>query len=149
MVFFDISVEIRYNITISMLEKILTQNIISFWLQWQFFDAPKNILKGWRNFLKFNLNYFSVPTLLKTLFSHWRRYSYSYGKKFDPGRYFEALTFNMMSRVIGAVLRIFFIVIGLLIEIFIIFAGAILFFGWLILPILLIAGLIFGLELIF
>jgi len=132
-----------------MLERILTQNIISLWLQWQFFDVPMSILKVWRNFLKFNLNYFSVPTLLKTLFSHWRRYSYSYGKRFDPGRYFEALTFNMMSRGIGAVLRIFFIVIGLLIEIFIIFAGLILFLGWIILPFLLIIFFIYGFRILF
>ena len=132
-----------------MLEKILTQNIISLWLQWQFFDVPKNILKGWRNFLKFNLNYFSVPTLLKTLFSHWHRYSYSYGKRFDPWRYFEALVFNMMSRVIGAVLRIFFIVTGLLIEIFIIFGGLIIFLGWIILPLLLIGSFFYGFGLLF
>jgi len=132
-----------------MLERILTQNVISLWIQWQFFDAPKNILKGWRNFLKFNLNYFSVQTLLKTLFSHWHRYSYSYGKKFDPGRYFEAFTFNVMSRVIGAILRTFFIIIGLLIEIFIFFSGLILFLGWIILPLLLIGSFFYGFGILF
>ncbi len=127
----------------------MRNNIISAFLQWQFFDVPKSILKAWRNFLRFNLNYFSVPTLLKTLFSHWRRYSYSYGKRFDPGRYFEALTFNMMSRVIGAILRTFFIIIGLLIEVFLFFAGLILFLGWIILPLLLIIFFIYGFRILF
>jgi hypothetical protein len=131
------------------MESVLRNNIISAFFQWQFFDMPKNILKGWRNFLKFNLNYFSVQTLLKTLFSHWHRYSYSYGKKFDPGRYFEAFIFNMMSRIIGAILRLFFIFIGLLIEIFIFLVGGIIFLGWLILPLLLIGSFFYGFGLLF
>lgn len=132
-----------------MIASILRNNLISAFLQWQFFDVPKEILKGWKNFLKFNLNYFSVPILFKTLFSHWHRYSYSYGKGFNPGRYFEAFVFNMMSRVIGALLRIFFIVIGLLIEVLLFFTGFILFLGWLALPFLLIAVFFYGFYILF
>lgn len=118
-------------------------------LIWQFFDVPKAILKGWQNFLLFNLNYFSVPTLLKTLFSHWRRYRYPYGRAFEIWKNFETFVFNMMSRIIGAILRTIFIIIGLLLEIFIILIGITIFLGWLILPFLLIFGLIFGVKLIF
>jgi len=125
------------------------QNIFFQWIFWQFFEVPKNILKAWRNFLKFNLNYFSIPLLLKTFFSPWRRYKVSYGKGFDFGRYFEALFSNLIFRILGAILRSFLIFIGLLVEFFIIFAGIIVFFGWLVLPALLIAGLIFGIKIIF
>jgi hypothetical protein len=45
-------------------------------------------------------------------------------------------------------MRSFLIVIGLMVEILIIFAGIVVFFGWLILPALLIAGLIFGIKII-
>jgi len=122
---------------------ILLQSLI-----WQFFDAPKAILKAWQNFLLFNLNYFSVPTLLKTFFSHWRKYGYSYGKAFEIWKNFEVFVFNMMSRIIGAILRTIFIITGLLLEIFIILAGIIIFLGWLILPFLLIFGFIFGINLL-
>ena len=115
---------------------------------WQFFDMPKAILKTWQTFLWFNLNYFSVPILLKTFFSHWRRYYYSYGKRWDPKRYFEAFVFNMMSRIIGAILRTVFIIISLLLEVLIVLAGIIIFLGWLLLPILLILLLIFGFRLV-
>jgi len=127
----------------------MAQNIFIQYLVWHFFDVPKGILKAWRNFLLFNLNYFSIPLLFKTLFSHWRRYRYSYGRRFDLGRYFEAFTFNLISRGLGAVVRVILILIGLLVEFFIILAGAIIFLGWLILPVLLIAGLIFGIKIIF
>ncbi len=125
------------------------QNIFFQWIFWQFFEVPKNILRAWRNFLKFNLNYFSIPLLLKTFFSPWRRYKVSYGKGFDFGKYFEALFSNLIFRILGAILRSFLIFIGLLAEIFIILGGVIVFSGWLISPILLTWGLIFGFKFLF
>jgi len=124
------------------------QNIFFQWLSWQFFDVPRSILIAWKNFLKFNLNYFSIPLLLKTLFSSWRRYRVPYGKGFDIGRYFEAAFSNLLFRILGAAMRGFLIIIGLLVEIFIIFAGIIMVFGWLLFPALLIAGLIFGFKIL-
>jgi len=118
-------------------------------LIWQFFDMPRAILKGWQIFLWFNLNYFSVPTLLKTYFSHWRRYRYPYGKAFEFWKNIETFVFNMMSRIIGAILRTVFIIIGLAIEILIILIGIIMFLGWLVLPFFLVFGLIFGISLLF
>ena len=115
------------------------------YLAWHFIDMPKGILKGWKNFLVFNLNYFSVPVLLETFFSYWHGYRYSYGKHFMPTRYFEAFVFNAFSRIIGIILRIFLIFLGLLIEIPIFFIGLIVFLGWFILPFLLIAGFFLGL----
>lgn len=122
------------------------QNIFFQWLSWQFFEASRGILKAWGNFLKFNLNYFSIPLLLKTLFSPWRRYKESYGKGFDIGRYFTVFFSNLIFRILGAIMRIILIFFGLVAEIFIIFAGILIFFCWLLLPVLLIAGLIFGFK---
>lgn len=135
--------------TMNLMEAFFRKIIFLLWIEWYFFDVPRAILRGWGNFLKFNLNYFSVPVLLKTFLSPWRRYSMSYGKRFDPGKFFEAFTFNMMSRGIGAVLRIFFIVIGVSIEIFIFLAGAITFLAWLISPIILIGGFFYGFTILF
>ncbi len=117
-------------------------------LVWQFWDVPKAILKAWQTFLWFNLNYFSVPVLLKTYFSHWRRYHYAYGKPFEFWKNIEIFVFNMMSRIIGAILRTVFIIIGLAIEILIILIGLIVFLAWLVLPFFLILGLIFGIRLV-
>ena len=124
-------------------------NIFFQWLFWQFFEMPGNILKAWRNFLLFNLNYFSILLLLKTFFSPWRRYKWSYGKGFDATRYLEAFFSNLISRILGAVMRSFLIFIGLLVEIFIIFAGAIIFLGWLVLPLILIFGIYHGFRILF
>jgi len=122
------------------------ENILIQYLSWQFFDVPKKLIKVWKNFLLFNLNYFSILLLIKTLFAPWRRYKMSYGRGFDIGRYFEAFISNLIFRTLGAIVRIFLIIIGLFAEVFIILAGIIVFFGWLVLPIVLITGLIFGLK---
>ena len=129
-----------------MVEVAKKQNIFLGWLSWQFFEMPGNILKAWRNFLLFNLNYFSIPLLIKTFLSPWRQYQWAYGKGFDVKRYLEAFFSNLISRILGAVLRSFLIFLGLLAEIFITFAGITIFFGWLTLPALLIGGLIFGIQ---
>ena len=127
----------------------VAQNILIQYFSWQVFKVPKNILKAWGNFLRFNLNYFSIPLLLKTLFSPWRRYKYSYGRGFNLKRYFNTFTFNIVSRLIGAAVRIIFILIGLAVEIFLVFAGAVIFIGWLVLPILLILGIYYGFKILF
>ncbi len=124
------------------------QNIFLQYLIWQIFDVPKNILAAWRNFLKFGLNYFSIFLLLKTLFSPWRKYKMSYGKGFDIGRFFEVFSANLISRILGAIMRIILIFIGFLAEIFIILGGIIVFLGWLISPFLLIVGFCFGIKII-
>jgi len=126
--------------------EILTQNILIQYLIWYFFDVPREILSGWKNFLTFNLNYFSIPLLFKTFFAHWRQYKWSYGRGFDISKYLEAFFSNMISRILGAAMRAILIFIGILSEILIIIFGLILFFGWVFLPAFMIYGLYFSLK---
>ncbi|MDI6882852.1 MAG: hypothetical protein QMC93_00015 [Patescibacteria group bacterium] len=129
-----------------MIEACPKRNIIFKFLVWHFFEAPKGILKGWRNFSVFNFHYFSILQLSKTLFSHWRRYREFYGRGFDPKRYFWAFSSNLISRVLGAIVRTVTIIIGLIVEVFIFISGIFVFLSWLFLPILLILGLFYGLK---
>ena len=127
----------------------MQQNIILQYLIWQFFDVPRQILLIWKNFFLFVLNYFSLPLLLRTFFSPWKKYKWSSGKGFDAKRYFEVLFSNLVSRILGAITRSFLIILGLVVEILVIFLGLIIFFGWLLSPLLLICGFLFGLKVIF
>ena len=126
----------------------MKQNIAFQFIIWYFFETPKEILKSWRNFLLFNFNYFSIPLLLKTLFSPWKKYKYSYGRGFDLHRYFDTFSFNIISRGIGAIVRVFTIIAGFVCEILILALGAIILSGWLILPVFLILGFYYGFRLI-
>lgn len=132
-----------------MIEIALTKNILIKYLFWYFFDIPKEILKGWKNFLLFNLNYFSVFLLLKTFFSHWRQYQWGYGRGFDILRYLEAFFSNLISRILGAMMRSILIIFGILTEILVFAGGAIVFLGWIFLPVFIFGGLYFGIQVLF
>ena len=123
-------------------------NIFLEWFWWQFFEVPKFILGAWKNFLKFGLNYFSTPLLLKTLFSPWRRYKYSYPRGFDFWLYFETAFSNLIFRTLGLIFRSFLIVVGVFFELFIFIAGLIIFLGWFLLPLFLLLGLFHGFRLL-
>lgn len=120
------------------------ENVFSQYLTWHFAEQPRFILTIWKNLLHYNLNFFSISLLFRTLFSHWRRYHISYGRGVDLRRYFEAFTFNVISRGLGAVVRTIFIVIGLIIELFILLGGGLVLLAWILLPVLMLIGLIFG-----
>jgi len=127
----------------------MSQNIFIQYLAWHFFDSTQDILAAWRNCLKFNLNHWSVPLLIKTWFSPWRRYRYSYGRGFSFTKYFEVFSFNMTSRVIGAIMRTFLIIAGFLMEVLIFCLGLLVLLVWLALPVLLISGFIYGCKILF
>ena len=124
------------------------QNILILFIVWYFFETPKKILKAWDNVLSFNLEYFSIIPLLKTLFSPWRRSHFSYGPGFDIKEFFGNFAFNFMSRIIGMIIRTILIIIGLLVELFIILIGSIILLSWLILPLLLFYGVSLGIKLL-
>ncbi len=127
----------------------MRQSILFQFIVWYFFEIPREMIRIWRNFLLFNFNFFSIPLLFKTLFSHWRRYKYSYGTGFDLHRYLDAFSFNAVSRAIGTVVRSFTILTGLFCEILILILGLFVIIGWLILPIFLIFTLLYGFGILF
>ncbi|TFG35147.1 MAG: hypothetical protein E4H47_02125, partial [Parcubacteria group bacterium] len=92
------------------------ENIIFQRISWHFYEVPREILIIWRHFLLFNLNYFSIPLLLKTFFSPWRRYRESYSRGFDIGRFLETFFANLIYCTLGAIMRSFLIIIGLFSE---------------------------------
>lgn len=131
--------------------RILARKTILFpWWQWHFFEMPKKILKIWKNFLKFGLHFFSVPLLLATLFSHFHRYKWEYPSRgFDLGKILEVFFSNLISRVLGFIIRLPIIFVGTIFEIFIFFAGIFSLFVWIFLPLILIFGFFYGLSLLF
>ncbi|XOB40946.1 MAG: hypothetical protein ACKKMW_02665 [Candidatus Nealsonbacteria bacterium] len=127
--------------------KIIKQNTVLKYIWWHFIEAPKSILKGWGNYLRFGLNYFSVGLLLKTLFSPWRNYRWFYPKSFDLGKYAEVAFSNLISRVLGFIPRSVLIIIGIISEIFILVFGVFVLAAWLVLPVFLILGIYHGIRL--
>ena len=101
----------------------------------------------WLLMLK-NLDYFSIPILLKTLFSPWKRDVIS-TKDLSLNEKFRIWIFNLMSRLIGAVIRLFTIFFGLFLTLFLFIFGLIVVMIWIIFPFLILTAFTYGLILIF
>lgn len=116
------------------------------YLEWHYFDVLAEIIFGWRNFLFFIFNYFSINILFKTFFSHWHKYFLYYGKTISLSWYSEVFVFNMMSRIIGMILRTFLIIIGTISGLFVFFFGIVFILVWIFLPLILFFGILYGLR---
>jgi len=121
------------------------QNIFVAWLAWHFYEMPKFLLGVWKNYILFALNYFSLPVLLKSFFAPWRRYRWNYPKGFDVGEFLSTLISNVFSRFLGALMRIVLIIVGILFQVFAIFAGLIVFLLWVLIPFIAVAAILFAL----
>jgi len=126
----------------------MANNIVASWFLWHFSEAPKFILGVWKNFIGFSIELFSTPLLLKTFFSPWRKYNWSYPRGLDVGKIFETLTSNFFSRFLGALMRTGLIIGGILFQVFILVAGLVVFLGWLLAPAFCLAGLLFSFGII-
>jgi hypothetical protein len=122
-------------------------NIFSDWLIWNFYEMPNFLLGVWQNYILFALNYFSLPQLLKSLFSPWKKYKWGYPKGFDIIEFLNTFISNIFSRIMGAVMRIFLIVVGIIFQLFVLVAGAIVFLSWILFPALIILAFLFVLFL--
>lgn len=122
------------------------RNIFSSWFLWHYVLALKELFLRWKDLLYFNLNYFSIPFLLRTLFSPWRKTEVSYGRGFDAGRLFNALVFNIFSRIMGSIVRFLVIIVGLLTQVSIFFLGFFAIFLWIIFPLVIIFGVFTSLQ---
>ncbi|MEA3452806.1 MAG: hypothetical protein U9Q96_00520 [Patescibacteria group bacterium] len=127
----------------------MSQNLFAQYLVWHFFDVPKELGKVWKDYLRSYFNFFSTGSLLKTLFAPWHGMLWSYGRGFSFTRYAETIISNGFSRIIGAIIRVFLIVFGLVVETFVFFLGAIIFFAWLLLPLILVINFAIGIKLLF
>ncbi|RJQ36861.1 hypothetical protein C4552_03155 [Candidatus Parcubacteria bacterium] len=78
--------------------------------------------------------YFSVATLTRTLLAPWHRILTPRGRGFDPAAFFTAIGENFVSRLAGAIVRIFVIAFGLAATVVSAVIGAAWLGIWLFLP---------------
>ncbi|MCJ7827773.1 AAA family ATPase, partial [Patescibacteria group bacterium] len=107
------------------------------YFEWHYAFIPVKILHSTLNLLIFFWHFFSIGILLKTLFSPWKRQIVTRTKPgLDLGEIFERITFNLISRVIGAMVRVSLILFWLVLEIITIPLGLTFFSIWIILPLI-------------
>lgn len=118
------------------------------YLIWHYTSGFKAGLAVARDVNYFIANFFSLPILVKTLFSPWRRLAETYGKGLNPEQWFETLIVNVLMRVVGAIIRLAMIVSGLIILVLVLLVSLLALLAWLLLPVIFISLVVGGLFLI-
>ncbi|OGZ69438.1 MAG: hypothetical protein A3F47_01755 [Candidatus Staskawiczbacteria bacterium RIFCSPHIGHO2_12_FULL_38_11] len=124
------------------MQEIKKENILTMWVKWHFYEAPKFLFSVWNNYIFFVSNYFSVFLLISTFFSPWRRYKWSYPRGFDISGYYQVFISNFFSRIVGAMLRLVLIIFGVVSQVLVVIAGIIVILIWVLMPFVAIALII-------
>src|SRR3989344_4259004 len=104
-------------------------------LNWFYSKGIDYYFTSWSGSINWVLHYFSLGLLLKTLFSPWKRLiEEDKSPGFNLQKKFEIFTFNLISRGIGAVVRLTMFWVGIVFIIFVCLGGALGFVFWLMLP---------------
>jgi hypothetical protein len=104
---------------------------------------------GWQHAAKGSLNLvnkvqlsFSIPVLLRTLFSPWKRIISPSGRSIDDKM--RALLDNLMSRTIGFFVRIFSLIAAVILVVLAACVGIIMSIAWPLIPGLVVISLVKG-----
>ncbi|MEX0596879.1 MAG: hypothetical protein WD512_10300 [Candidatus Paceibacterota bacterium] len=117
--------------------------LVTIFIKWYFFEIPAKILKQLYKYLIAISKIYSFLFLLKTFFSPWKNQAYSYpAKGFDINKMLEVLTSNMVSRLVGAFVRLFTILTGIFVLILTVIVSIIALFIWVTYPVLFIVLII-------
>ena len=104
------------------------------YLMWHYTSAIKDFLKVSGNFVWFFYHFFSIPVLVETFFSPFKRMGEQYKKGFDIGAFLGTFVVNTLMRIVGVISRTLVIGVGIVTIILVVTLSLALFGVWLILP---------------
>ena len=111
--------------------------------EWWLVDEPINLWAIVTGITRRVLIFFSIPVLIKTLFAPWKRDVHSaVNSSLDV--IVKVLIDNLISRLIGFVVRIITIIVGLLVTIITFVAGMAFLLFWFFLPVLAFGVILWG-----
>lgn len=122
--------------------------VILGYLKWHYSKAISSLGKIWKNFLYFVFDFFSIGLLFKNFFDPWKRMTDNYPKSFDFKIYFAVFITNLITRIIGIIVRLVLIIIGLACYILLTLLFPVALAIWLVLPFIIILLIIEGVFLI-
>lgn len=127
---------------------MLFLSVVNHYMLWHYSLAFKEIFHVWSNFIWFTIHFFSIPQLVKSWLSPWKRIVEERGKKWDLEDFAGYIVIGFFSRLIGFILRSIVITIGLICLTVVIFGGIITYFFWLFAPFFIIGLLGIGITIL-
>lgn len=125
---------------------MLFTNVIKDYFIWHYSTAIKELVHIWKNFLWFTLHLFSVPRLIKTWVSPWKRIHEERTRAWNFEDFIGSLFISLLSRLIGFFIRTVFIVVGCLLILLTFTLGLCLILTWFLLPVLPISLMVIGIA---
>ena len=117
-------------------------------MAWYYTRAFRDMLNVWGNLMWFAIHFFSIPLLMRTLFAPWKRMTDEYHRTgFED--ILETFLMNMLSRVFGALVRIFFISAGLVFLVVGCLSLLVFLVVWVCMPVLALVSVVYGVALLF
>ena len=123
-------------------------SIAHHYLLWHYSRAFLEIFHVWLNLLGFVIQYFSIPQLIRSWFAPWKRMTEGRGETFNLEDLAGFVIINIISRIIGTILRTIIIFIGLVSLLITILGGFLVYVFWVVAPLVIISLLGFGLTML-
>ena|SRR3990167_1072825 len=118
------------------------------YIAWHYSEGIAEFLSAWKNIHWFLYRFFAIPILMRTFFQPFKRIQESYVRGFDPAKFFETAVINLVTRLVGAVVRSIILGIALLSQLFALVFGALLLTLFLAAPLLVPLSVVGGLFLL-
>lgn len=110
--------------------------IFPYYLGWHYSKGAVELFFALKNFVLFIPSFFSFATLLKTLISPYQRLQEHYHGGLNLSELFEVVTVNIIMRIVGLIIRTFFLLIGILSFIIVLTFCLVIYVAWFFVPFL-------------
>ena len=122
--------------------------IIQDYFVWHYTRAWWQMWGVWRNFLWVTIHFFSIPQMLQSLLLPFKRTTQTRGDTFSLEDLAAYVIINIISRIIGAIIRTAIIMVGCIALLFTVAGGFLAYLFWLVAPLLVIGLLGAGISLL-
>ncbi len=123
--------------------------IVQDYIIWHYTTALVSFVRVYKNFWWFLTQYFSIPQLLNSLISPYKRIQERRGSLFDIEGWMGYIVINLLSRGIGLVTRMIIICSGLFSLVGFSILAVLVYALFIIAPALILVGFGFGIYLLF
>jgi hypothetical protein len=127
---------------------MLFLSIVHHYFYWHYSRALLDIFNIWKDCIWFVGHFFSLRQLAVSWFSPWKRTIESRGEKWNLEDLAGYVIINILSRLVGAIIRTVIIFLGLVSVLTTIIGGVLVYAFWILTPFILITLLGFGLTLL-
>jgi hypothetical protein len=128
---------------------MLFLTIIHHYLLWHYTKAFGEIAHISKNFFWFTVHFFSLPQLIRSYFSPWKRMTEDRGDTLNFEDLAGFIIINILSRLVGMTLRTAIILVGLVALLLVLVGTIVTYIFWITAPASLLVCLILGVTLLF